>query len=66
MEKTRCNFCGAQLESSREFIFQFESLQYDPRTLAYIRRMPGYRGEPLRLCKKCNDGIEQNNLERKE
>ena len=60
MERTRCNFCEAPLESSREFIFQFESLQYDPRTLAYMRRMPGYRGEPLRLCKKCNDGIEEN------
>jgi predicted nucleic acid-binding Zn ribbon protein len=60
MERTRCNFCGAALESSREFIYHFESLQYDERALKWARQMPGYRGEPLRLCKKCSDGIEEN------
>jgi len=66
MERTRCNFCGASLESSREFIYQFESLQYDERVLKWIRQMPGYRGEPLRLCKKCSDGIEENKRTRDE
>jgi predicted nucleic acid-binding Zn ribbon protein len=60
MERTRCNFCGAALESSREFIYQFESLQYDERALEWVRQMPGYRGEPLRLCKNCSDSIEEN------
>jgi predicted nucleic acid-binding Zn ribbon protein len=66
MERTRCNFCGGALESSREFIYHFESLQYDERFLEWVRQMPGYRGEPLRVCKKCSESIEENTRAREE
>ena len=68
MEQTRCDFCGAALEPSREFIYQFESLKFcdNEDVLNLIRRMPKYQGEPLRICKECNEGIQQNDREREE
>src|SRR3954465_7023597 len=62
MDTTTCAFCRGVLEPSREFIYQFESLKFceNERVLELIRRMPRYRGEPLRICKKCKDSIEMN------
>jgi hypothetical protein len=59
---TTCNFCGAEINAGREFIYQLESLQFcdDEAVLEWIRNSSTYQGEPLRLCRKCNDGVAKN------
>jgi hypothetical protein len=59
---TICDFCGNQLDLGQEFVYQFESIKFaeDPVLLALIRRLPDYQGEPLRLCRSCRTGLEQN------
>ena len=59
---TVCDFCGNQMGLGEEFVYQFESIKFaeDPILLALIRRLPDYQGEPLRLCRSCRTGLEQN------
>ena len=66
-EQTCCDFCGEKLELSREFIYQMESLDFmdDDGRLEAIRRSPDYHGEPLRLCKACHQGVEENRLDKR-
>jgi len=62
MGKTYCNFCHTELEPSREFIDQFESLEFieDEGLWGFVRNMATYEGEPLRLCKLCSDSVNEN------
>lgn len=60
--QTYCDFCGVELEPGREFVYQYESLNFvdDETILAAIRNSGAYYGEPLRLCTGCNDSIQRN------
>jgi hypothetical protein len=61
-DQTFCDFCGSALEPGREFVYQYESLKIidDEVVLAAIRNSGAYYGEPLRVCNRCNNGIQQN------
>jgi hypothetical protein len=59
---THCDFCGADLDLGREFVYQVESIEFEsnPMVLEVIRRLPDYYGEPLRFCRKCHDSVDCN------
>jgi len=61
-KNTTCNFCGASIDAGREFVYQFESLQFceNEEILDQIQESSLYYGEPLRLCKGCSGSVEKN------
>lgn len=63
--RTYCDFCNAEMELGREFVYQFESLNFldDESELERIRLNEDYHGEPLRLCNACSQGVERNRRE---
>lgn len=60
-----CQFCGEELDLGREFVYQLESLDFedDDARLEFIRQAALYYGEPLRTCKKCQQNLEQHQLD---
>jgi hypothetical protein len=60
-----CSFCGMTIDAGREFVYEFESLQFcdDHRVLEFLRESSNYYGEPLRLCRTCNESISGNRSE---
>ena len=65
MPKANCDYCEAELEPSREFIYEMESQNFvdDEEWLEEIRRVPAYHGEPLRICKQCQASIDRNDAD---
>lgn len=65
MAKAYCDYCEAELEPSREFIYEMDSQNFvdDEEWLEAIRSVPAYHGEPLRVCKKCYESIQRNKTE---
>jgi hypothetical protein len=57
-----CQYCGDPLDAGSEFVFLVEAQVYDEEVapLEHIQQSPHYHGEPLRVCKECRAGIEQN------
>jgi hypothetical protein len=66
--ETYCDFCGAELAAGREFVYQYESLNFvdDEEILRLIRSSGAYYGEPLRLCNHCNNSVLRNEREQKQ
>ena len=61
-DETYCQYCGDPLDAGSEFIFLVEAQVYDEEVapLELVQQSPDYHGEPLRVCKECRAGIEQN------
>ena len=57
-----CQYCGDPLDAGSEFVFLVEAQVYDEEVapLEQVQQSPHYHGEPLRVCKECRAGIEQN------
>ncbi len=57
-----CQYCGDPLDAGSEFVFLVDAQVYDEEVapLELVQRSPRYHGEPLRVCKECRTGIEQN------
>lgn len=57
-----CQYCGDPLDAGSEFVFLVEAQVHDEEVapLELVQRSPHYHGEPLRVCKECRAGIEQN------
>ena len=64
-DETYCQYCGDRLDAGSEFIFLVEAQVYDEEVapLELVQQSPDYHGEPLRVCKECRAGIEQNRLD---
>ena len=61
-DETYCQYCGDPSDAGSEFIFLVEAQVYDEEVapLELVQQSPDYHGEPLRICKECRAGIEQN------
>jgi predicted nucleic acid-binding Zn ribbon protein len=62
---TTCTYCGTSIDAGREFVYQFESLQFceNEQVLDQIQNSSLYYGEPLRLCKGCSQSVDTNHAE---
>jgi hypothetical protein len=60
--KTHCQYCGAELDQGREFVFLVEAQEFDEQVLPWemVQASPDYLGEPLRVCQDCQASINQN------
>ena len=60
--ETYCQYCGDPSDAGSEFIFLVEAQVYDEEVapLELVQQSHDYHGEPLRVCKECRAGIEQN------
>jgi hypothetical protein len=64
-DQTYCQYCGDPLDAGSEFSFLVEAQIFNEEVapLELVQRSPHYHGEPLRVCKRCRDSIEQNRLD---
>jgi hypothetical protein len=59
-----CQFCRVALDPAQEFAYHVEAQTVgNPTMLAAIRRLPYANGRPLRVCRECQFGIEQQRYE---
>ena len=56
-----CRFCRGELDLAQQFTYLVEvQTVRDAVMMAAIRRLPHCDGVPLRVCRACQAGIEQN------
>jgi hypothetical protein len=57
-----CVYCGDALDAGSEFVYLVEEMIYGEANalLEVLQHLPGYHGEPWRICKECLASIEEN------
>src|SRR4051794_40908747 len=57
-----CQFCGEPIDPGQEFVYLVEAQEFEERLapMGLVEMSDQYHGEPLRTCKECRLGIEQN------
>jgi hypothetical protein len=61
-DETYCVYCGDPLDAGSEFVYLVEAEIYSEANalLEVLQHLPGYHGEPWRICKECLASIEEN------